>query len=180
GDRDGQALPHQQVVDPGDQLGGAVAHRHRLGMQPHRGGQLGGDGAGAAGIVLEDRLQVLPQVLEDLRRGEVRVAGDAEVHRRAPAVGVAQQREVRGTVRLGTQTAELHETSMRRPMRRNVWRYARPGVRVQRLYNVDRPAPGRDRARPSLDQWRWCLRWWWRWPRTFTDRKSVVEGKGVR
>src|SRR5690606_34981141 len=103
--------------------------------------------------------------------------GDAEVHRRAPAVGVAQQREVRGTVRLGMQTAELHETSMRRPMRRNVWRYARPGVRVQRLYNVDRPAPGRDRARPSLDQWRWCLRWWWRWPRTFTQSVSSAEAR---
>src|SRR5690606_3008235 len=110
GDR--EALPHEQVVDPDDQLGGAVAHGDGLRVESHRGGQLGRDRVGAARVELEYRLQVPSQVLEDLRRGEVRVARDAEVDRRLAAVGAPQQREVRRAVRLSTQKAELHDTSM--------------------------------------------------------------------
>src|SRR5690606_3626303 len=82
GDGDREALPHEQVVDPGDQLGGAVAHGDGLRVESYRGGQLGRDRVGAARVELEYRLQVPSQVLEDLRRGEVRVARDAEVDRR--------------------------------------------------------------------------------------------------
>src|SRR5690606_5072004 len=55
-DRGGEALAHQQVVDPGDQLRGPVAHHHRLRVVPEHRAQLRGDRVGVARVVLEDLL----------------------------------------------------------------------------------------------------------------------------
>ncbi len=103
GDGDGEGLADQQVVDPGDQLGGAVAHRHALRREPEQAAEFRGDGVGAARVVRDDLAQPAGQFLEHRRGGEVRVAGDAEVHRaRARRLAaLPRQRRHRGAVRRG-------------------------------------------------------------------------------
>ncbi|PPS90384.1 hypothetical protein BZZ08_01087 [Streptomyces sp. MH60] len=103
GDGDGEGLPDEQVVDPGDQLGGAVAHRHALRRELEQAAQLGGDGVGAARVVRDDVAQPAGQLVEHRRGGEVRVAGDAEVHRTGARrlAALPRQRRHRGAVRRG-------------------------------------------------------------------------------
>ncbi len=103
GDGDGEGVADQQVVDPGDQLGGTVAHGHALGRQFQQAAQLGRDGVGAARVVGDDVAQPAGHLLEHRRGGEVRVAGDAEVHRsRARLAALPRQRRHRRAVRRGT------------------------------------------------------------------------------
>ncbi len=99
GDGDGEGFTDQQVVDPGDQLGRAVAHRDGLRGELEEVAQLGRDGVGAAGVVRDDVAQPARHVVEHGGRGEVRVAGDAEVDRPYPVTAFAGQRGHRRAVR---------------------------------------------------------------------------------
>ncbi len=90
----------EEVVDPGDQLGRSVAHRHALRGQSEQVAQLGRDGVGAARVVRDDLAQPDRHLLEHGGGGEVGVAGDAEVHRAGP-VALPRQRRHRRAVRRG-------------------------------------------------------------------------------
>ncbi len=100
-DRDGEGLAHQQVVDPGDELGRAVAHRHALRRELEQTAQLGRDGVGAARVVRDDVPQPAGHVVEHGRGGEVGVAGNAEVDRTGPFAALPRQRRHRRAVRRG-------------------------------------------------------------------------------
>ncbi len=101
GDGDGEGLADQQVVDPGDELGGAVAHGHALRGQLEQAAQFGRDGVGAARVVRDDVAQSGRHVVEHGRGGEVRVAGDTEVHGPGAFAALTCQRRHRRAVRRG-------------------------------------------------------------------------------
>lgn len=101
GDGDGEGLAHEQVVDPGDQFRGTVAHRDAARRELEQRAQLGRDRVGAARVVRDDLAQPPGQFIEHAGGGEVRVARDAEVDR-ADSIALAGQRSHRGAVRRST------------------------------------------------------------------------------